>query len=227
MSRRRLAFSLGALAVIAAFVALRRALGLQLQPDSIREAVERLGIWGPFAFVAIVALRIPLGVPSGFALIGGGLLFGSVEGTLYGATGLLISALGAFLGSRWVGRDAVVSRLPARLHYLLDVAGSRLGALFVALGTAYPISVVTSYHLLAGVTGMSLPMFVLAAGTGSLGRAAIYTYFGSRLVQGDPMRLLGAGGLFLAAILAPLALPVPRAWLLQALARRDGEDRVV
>jgi uncharacterized membrane protein YdjX (TVP38/TMEM64 family) len=221
MLRRRIAMALGALAVIGAFVALRRALGLELQPDSIRESVERLGVWGPLGFVAIVALRIPLGVPSGFALIGGGLVFGAVEGTLYGAAGLLISALGAFLGSRWVGREVVESRVPVRLHYLLDVAGSRLGALFVALGTAYPISVITSYHLLAGVTGMSLPMFVLAAGAGSLGRAAIYTYFGSRLVDADPVQLLGAGALFIAAVLLPLALPVPRAWLLQAFARRN------
>jgi uncharacterized membrane protein YdjX (TVP38/TMEM64 family) len=221
MSRRRIRFALGAIALIAVFVALRRALGLELEPDAIRESIDRLGVWGPLAYVAIVALRIPLGVPSGLALIGGGLVFGSLEGTLYGAAGLLISAIAVFLGSRYVGREVIESRVPVRLRYLLDVAGSRVGALFIALGTAYPLSPITSFPLVAGVTTMAVPVFALASGTGSLGRAAIYTYFGSRLVDADPRQLLGAAALFFAAVLLPLALPAPRAWLLQAFARRD------
>ena len=224
MSRRRIRFALGGIALIAVFVALRRALGLELEPNSIRESVDRLGVWGPLAYVAIVALRIPLGVPSGIALIGGGLVFGSVEGTLYGAAGLLISAIAVFLGSRYVGREVIESRVPMRLRYLLDLAGSRAGALFIALGTAYPLSPITSFPLVAGVTTMAWPVFALASGTGSLGRAAIYTYFGSRLIDSDPRQLLGAGALFLAAVLLPLALPAPRAWLFQAFARRDRSD---
>jgi uncharacterized membrane protein YdjX (TVP38/TMEM64 family) len=161
-------------------------------------------------------------MPSALVLIGGGLVFGTVAGTLYGAAGLLASALAMFLSSRWAGRDAVEARLPARFRYLLDVAGSRAGAVFVAVGTAYPLSPITSYHLLAGVTGMALPVFVSAAATGSLGRAAIYTYFGSSLVEAEPVRLLLAGALLLVAMLVPLAFPAPRAWLLQAFERRDA-----
>ncbi|HKA13906.1 MAG TPA: VTT domain-containing protein [Myxococcota bacterium] len=222
MAVRRLWFALGALALIAIFGALRRELGIHLEPESIRDAVGRLGVWGPLVFVGIVALRIPLGVPSALALIGGGLVFGSVEGTLYGAAGLLISAIAVFLVSRWAGRDVIESRVPPRLRYLVDLAGSRVGALFVALGTAYPLSPITSFPLVAGVTGMAMPVFALAAATGSLGRAALYTYFGSRLVEADPGELIGAGALLLAAMVAPLALPAPRAWLFQAFERRDG-----
>src|SRR2546427_8173189 len=154
MSRRRLGIVLGVLVLIAVFSALRRSLGIELEPESIRDAVERLGIWGPLAFVALVALRIPLGVPSALALIGGGLVFGSLEGTLYGAAGLLISALAVFLGARWAGREAVEARVPGRLRYLLDVVGSPLGALFIAVGTAYPRSPITAFPVVAGVTRM-------------------------------------------------------------------------
>jgi uncharacterized membrane protein YdjX (TVP38/TMEM64 family) len=223
MSRRRLWIALGALALVAAFVALRRALGIELAPESIRDAVDRLGIWGPVAFVAIVALRVPLGVPSALVLIGGGLVFGSVEGTLYGATGLLISAVVVFLGSRWAGREAVEARVPVRLRYLLDVASSRLGALLVAVGTAYPLSPITSFSLLAGVTSMAPPVFAIATATGSLVRAALYTYFGSRLIEAEPAGLISSGALFAAALLFPLALPAPRAWLLQAFERRERD----
>jgi uncharacterized membrane protein YdjX (TVP38/TMEM64 family) len=221
LSRRTLGILAVAVVLIAVFATLRRALGIELDPESIRNSVERLGIWGPLVFVGIVALRIPLFVPSAVVLIGGGVMFGSVEGTLYGAAGLLISAIAAFLGSRWAGRDAIESRIPARMRYLFDLAGSRMGALVVALGTAYPISVITSLHLVAGVTSMSLPVFAIAAATGSLGRAALYTYFGSRLIDADPGQMLGVGALFAAALLLPLAFPAPRSWLLQAFARRD------
>jgi membrane protein DedA with SNARE-associated domain len=110
------------------------------------------------------------------------------------------------------------------MRYLFDLAGSRMGAFVVALGTAYPVSVITSFHVVAGVTSMSLPVFAIAAGTGSLGRAALYTYFGSRLVDADPVEMLGVAALFAAALLLPLAFPTPRAWLLQAFERRDPKQ---
>jgi uncharacterized membrane protein YdjX (TVP38/TMEM64 family) len=131
----------------------------------------------------------------------------------------LISAIAAFLGSRWVGREAIETRIPARMRYLFDLAGSRMGAVVVALGTAYPLSLITSLHLVAGVTSMSLPVFAVAAGTGSLGRAALYTYFGSRLIDADPVEMLGVGAIFVAALVFPLVFPAPRGWLLQAFAR--------
>jgi uncharacterized membrane protein YdjX (TVP38/TMEM64 family) len=224
LSRRTVVILLVAAVVLAGFTALRRALGLELNPESIRDSVDQLGFWGPFAFVGIVALRIPLAVPSALILMGGGILFGSVEGTLYGAAGLLISAIGVFLGSRWAGREAVEKRIPVRMRYLFELAGSRIGALVVALGTAYPISVITSFHLVAGVTSMSLPAFIAGAGTGSLGRAALYTYFGSRLVDPDPVEMLGVAAAFAAALLLPLAFPAPRAWLLQAFERSAQPD---
>src|SRR5438128_10031832 len=117
MSRRRIAIVVGVVALLAAFASLRRALGIELEPASIRESVDRLGVWGPLAFVAIVALRIPLGVPSAIALIGGGLVFGSIEGTIYGAAGLLISAIAVFLAARWAGREAIESRVPPRMRF--------------------------------------------------------------------------------------------------------------
>jgi uncharacterized membrane protein YdjX (TVP38/TMEM64 family) len=221
LSRRTIGIALASVALIAFFAALRRALGIHLDPTSIRDAVDGFGFWGPAVFVAIVALRIPLAVPSALVLMGGGIMFGAVEGTLYGAMGLLISATVAFLGSRWAGRDAIEARIPVRMRYLLELAGSRMGALVVALGTAYPVSVITSFHVVAGVTSMSLPVFAVAAGTGSLGRAALYTYFGSRLLDADPVELLGVGALFALALFVPLAFPVPRAWLLGAFERRD------
>jgi uncharacterized membrane protein YdjX (TVP38/TMEM64 family) len=219
--RRRWQFPLLALGLIALFLILRRAIGIELHPDSMREAVQGLGFWGPLVFVGIVIFRIPLMVPSAIVLIAGGLLFGTALGTLYGTLGLSVSAIVVFTTARWTGRSAIEARMPPRLRYLLDVAGSRAGAIFIAVGSAYPMSPITSYHLIAGVTGMSVAMFFAAAAVGCGARAALYTYFGSSLIEADPLQMVIAGGLLLASLLAPLAFSAPRAWLLDSLAGRE------
>lgn len=218
MSRRAWSIAALALGALLLFVVLRRALGLELRPESLREVVEELGIWAPLAYVGIVTFRIPLGVPSAVVLIGGGLVFGTAEGTLYGAIGLLISALVVFTTARWTGREAIERRVPERLRYVLDVAGSRAGAVFIAFGTAYPMSPITSYHLIAGVTAMSVPVFALAAALGCGARSALYTWFGSSLLEADPLRILAAGGLLALAMALPFAFPPTRRWLLGAVA---------
>lgn len=220
MARRWIRLGVGLAVLVAVFVALRGALGLELDPAAIGAAMERLGPFAPLAFVGLVVFRVPLGLPSQLVLIGGGAVFGALEGTLYGAVGLLLSALVYFVAARWAGRQAVESRLPERLRGLLDVAASRAGALFMAVGTAYPFGPITSYHLLAGITAMSVAVFTLAVGAGALVRAALYTAFGSALMEGDGRAMLGAGACALIALFLPLAFSGPRGWLLQAMGRR-------
>jgi len=217
--RRPVLLGVGAVTLFAAFLTLRWQLGLDFEAEAFRRAIDAMGVWAPLAFVLLVAFRVPLGFPSQLVLVGGGLAFGTVPGTLYGAAGLVVSALVLFLASRWAGRDAVVARVPGRLRYLLDVASSRLGAAFVAVGTGYPVGPITLYHMLAGITKMATPTFVVAVAAGSLVRAAIYTYFGSSLLSGETDRLLLASGLLLLAGTLPLLFSRPRAWILQAVGR--------
>jgi uncharacterized membrane protein YdjX (TVP38/TMEM64 family) len=217
--RRWLFLGLATVVLSAVFLALRRQLGLAFDADSLRGAVDAMGVWGPLVFVLLVAFRVPLGFPSQLLLVAGGLAFGTVAGTLYGAAGLVVSGVVLFTAARWAGRDAVVARVPGRLRALLDVASSRLGAVFVAVGTGYPLGPITLYHLLAGVTKMAPPAFVVAVVVGSLVRAAVYTYFGSSLLSGDGDRLLQASAVLLLAAVLPLAFSRPRAWLFQVVGR--------
>ena len=70
MRSRRSWIVLGICALaLAGFVALRRALGIDFDPQSLQQAVAGLGIWGPLVYVGIVAFRAPLGLPSGVVLI--------------------------------------------------------------------------------------------------------------------------------------------------------------
>lgn len=212
--------------VLVALLLVRRALGLEFAPEAVQASVQRMGIWAPLVFVFIMAFRVPLGLPSQVVAMGGGLIFGTLAGSAYGAIGITISAVVIFVGSRWAGRDVVETRLPPRLKPLMELASSRVGAAFMALGTGYPFGPITMYHAVAGVTGMALPIFIPAVLLGALVRSATYTYFGSSLASGDSARLIQAVGILALLWLVPLAIPRTRAWLLQALGRmpRDSQE---
>lgn len=212
---RLLRLALLALALVVGLLALRRGLGLELDSDSLERAVASLGIWAPLAYVGIVAFRVPLGLPSQLVLMGGGLVFGTLEGTLFGALGILLSAVLLFAGARWAGREVVEERLPPRMRPVFDLAETRLGALFMAVGTGYPFGPITMYHLIAGVTGMALVVFVLAVSIGALMRSALFTYFGSRLVSGDLSGLAVACAAIGVVVIVPLCFSRSRAWLVQ------------
>ncbi len=220
---RRLAVTASVIvALFVGFGLLRLHLGLQFSVESLRATVDGLGVWAPVAYVGFVAFRVPLGFPSQIVLLGGGLLFGTFEGTLYGAVGLTVSAVVLFLGSRWAGREVVEARIPERLRPLLDIASSRAGTAFIAVGTGYPFGPVTVYHISAGVTAMAFVGFAIAAAAGSTVRSATFTYFGSSLVSGQLDRVLLALFVLSIAIVLPLLFPRPRAWLRQVFQR----DRV-
>lgn len=206
---------------IAGFVVLRRALGLELNPHSLQEAVADLGIWGPLVYVGIVAFRAPLGLPSGVVLIGGGLAFGALTATLCGALGLTLSAVATFLAARMAGRASIESRLPDRMRPLIELAGSRLGAIAVSVGTAYPFGPVTLFCLLAGVTGMALAVFVVAVGTGALGRAALFTFFGNRIVEEGARGALEGAVVMALVVVIPLLIPRTRRWVFAVLRARE------
>lgn len=227
--KERLALvGIAVVALFAGLLWLRGESGVEFNAESLRDAVARLGAWAPLVYVLVVAFRVPLGVPSQVVLIGGGLLFGTLAGTLYGIAGLVASALVLFTGARWAGQESVVARLPARFQPLLDIAGSRAGVVFVAVGTGYPFGPVTMYHIAAGVTQMSLRAFVLAVTLGSAVRSLTYTFFGSSAVSGNSERILQALGVFSLALVVPLLFRRPRSWILQATGRSnpspgDGE----
>ena len=114
--RHRKVFALGLvwLALIAAAWLASGSVGLERNPDSIRNFIRELGAVGPVVFIALIGFRLFLGVPSQPMLVVAGLCFGIAAGTLYGAVGLTLSAGITFGLARWTGREAVERNLPSR-----------------------------------------------------------------------------------------------------------------
>jgi uncharacterized membrane protein YdjX (TVP38/TMEM64 family) len=212
----------GALAALAVLLGValyaRTRLGISWDLDGLRAFMEGLGAWGPLAFIGVVTFRTVLFVPSQLALIAGGICFGTTGGTLYGAIGLLASGLLVFVLTRWLGADAVRSRVPQAAQRALAAAGSRGGAVLVGIGTGYPVGNVTGYHAAAALTPMRYDVFTAAVALGSLLRAWTYAYFGNAILERSTAELVAiALGVAAAAALLPLLHPRVRAWLRERL----------
>ena len=221
---RRSVLGLGVLGVllVGAFL-IRRALGIEWSASSVREAVAGFGAWGPVVFILLMGLRTFLFVPSQILLVAGGLCFGALAGSLYGAVGIVVSGSLAFAVARWVGREAVLANVPPRLRWAFSAASSRAGAAVVFVGTGYPVGPVTAFHAGAGLTAMAIPVFVGALAAGGLVRAGTYAWFGSALVEGDTSVLVAAALALAALASLPLVHPRGRAWLRRTFAPHEPD----
>ena len=169
--------------------------GFDLDPRALRERIDGFGWLAPVAYIAAAALRPFLGLPSWVVMSAGGLLFGVSGGILWGSIGFSLGAVLAFSIARGLGREAVAVRLQGRAASIERYVAER-GAPWMALYTAVPVTVLTPVHLGAGLTGMSLLAFALAALGGFLPRTALYSFFGNSIAEGN----LGRIGLALVLI---------------------------
>ena len=196
-------------AIVGTGLVARDILGLEWSLDSVRQTVERMGLWGPVAFVAMVSFRHFLLLPHMVVLVAGGLAFGTLEGTIYGAIGIWNTAMGVFVLTRWFGADTLRKRLPPRLQPVLERASSRGGVETLALVNAYPFMTITVFHAAAGLTTMSTLAFAIAIALTSPIRTWTYSYFGSAIMEGSWQHIAGATAVAL-LLLTPLLIPSVR-----------------
>jgi uncharacterized membrane protein YdjX (TVP38/TMEM64 family) len=219
-SRRFLVAAVVAIAVAMGWY-LRARSGIEWDLETARELVEAMGFWAPGIFIVLVTFRLVFLVPSQIMLTVGGICFGFLWGTVYGAIGVTLSGILAFGLARYLGDDLLRRRVSPALQRALDVASRRMGALLVTIGTAYPIGPLTGYHLGAGLTGMSLSLYLSALVPGALIRASLFTFLGSRVAELG-IREAWPAFLIVSAFLAPLLHPRVRSWVAEGL--RSSSD---
>ena len=188
---------------------LRASIGIEWSATSIQTYVAGLGIKAPLIFLGLVAFRQVLLIPSAIVLTAGGLLFGVAMGTLLGGAGIVMSGCICFLLARFMGGEWVHERLQARVGRY-DERANAAGPILVGLMTAHPLGLLTPFHLAAGVSGMSLLVFLATVLLTGPIRAASYSVLGSSLVEiGSPRFYLASAVLILIALL-PVAHPKVR-----------------
>ena len=199
--------------LLAAAQTLRERLGIEWSAESIRETVAGFGLWAPGGFLVLVMFRQLLALPSVLVLTSAGLLFGAGLGTALGGAGIALNACVLFGTARLMGRDWVVPKIHARWPEF-EARAQAAGPPFVALMTGHPMGVLTPFHFAAGVSGMTLAVFVAVVLPAALIRAACYSFLGAYLLDPGSPGFWIASVVLVAVALLPLAHPAVRARLL-------------
>lgn len=198
-ARRRFVYFLGFVLTTAA-IAFFRLRDLPLTAESVREAVLSWGALAPFAYIMVLALRPFLFFPSTLLFIAAGLAFGPLLGTLYAAVGGTVGAVVTFLLARWLGREFVQARLPARLQRMQE---NEWGAGLIFFLNLVPIVPMTAVCYGAGLSRVPLTSYTLAVLGGITPRAFAYTFFGDSLLDVGSTQFLAAIGFLCLLVIVP------------------------
>ena len=220
---KKLAAALFVAVAVAGGLVLRRQLGIEgdLDPTAFRAKVEAMGPLAPAIFVAAVALRFVLFIPSAVLLTVGGAIFGLALGTLYGALGITLMGLVQYLAVHVAGAESLRAHVPARFEAALRAARSWRGAATLAVVSAYPVGPQTPVQLAAALAGMSLVTFLASVAGGGMLRAGLFSWFGSSLLEGD--NVLAVAVVMLLIVAAPFVHPRTRATVLSWVRPRENE----
>jgi uncharacterized membrane protein YdjX (TVP38/TMEM64 family) len=164
--------------------------------------------------VGVLAADLVLPVPSSMVATLGGAQLGVVVGTLCGWLGMTAGAAAGWWLGRTTSRRALARLDDAdrdRLLGRLVDRQRRFGPLAIVLSRPLPL-VAEAAAILAGATGMRLADFLLAAGSGNLAIALVWSIAGAAGRQADSLQW---------AVVASLAVPVAVTWL---VTRRDRQS---
>lgn len=153
-------------------------------PEEIQRAADGAGAWAPIAFVALCAGLTLAFFPFPLVAAAGGILFGTLEGTLLSILGGSVGAVLAFLVARYGAHAAVEALAGDRLRRFQSAVARRgfVAVLYARIVPGVPRDV-ANYAF--GLTGASFGAFTAATVIGIAPRAFAYTALGGSLGNFD------------------------------------------
>jgi uncharacterized membrane protein YdjX (TVP38/TMEM64 family) len=165
-----------AVAVVAVLVIIGRQLSDQL--PNLTQSVERLGVWGPIAFIGIYIVSTVAFVPASLLTLAAGALFGVPLGVVYVLLGATIGAFCSFLIARYVARDWVAARVQKDVRFAaIDRAIAAQGRKVVFLLRLSPVIPFNVLNYALGLTQVRA-LDYLVASAGMIPGTLLYVYSG-------------------------------------------------
>ncbi|MEN8184526.1 MAG: VTT domain-containing protein, partial [Myxococcota bacterium] len=121
---RRLALGIAVLGILAALLALG-GLDLLRDPERVAALYTETGPWGPLVFLLLFTFLEPVGVPGVLFFVPAALVWPPAQAFLLTWLGALGAAAFGFAFARWLARDWVADRLPARFRRIDERIGER------------------------------------------------------------------------------------------------------
>ena len=177
-------------------------------PQVLRYYVRSLGLWGPIAYIGLLALTVVVSQLPGVPLaVAAGLVWGSLLGGAYTVAGGFLGSLIAYYLGRTLGRSAMRS-LTGKVITFSRAKGAFYLSWVVFISRLLPIVPFDVVSYASGVTGLNLPLYAAATLLGMIPSVLLLTRLGSAVVLSPVLAL----GLSVVAALSLLVL----VWLIRA-----------
>jgi uncharacterized membrane protein YdjX (TVP38/TMEM64 family) len=213
-----------AVALVAAFALLLRALPIVAWLDAFKAWVQGVGPIGYVLYVLVYVVCCVLVVPALALTLGSGAIFGFVGGAIVNVIGATLGATAAFLLARGVLRHRVERMTSGNAKFsALDRAITREGTKIMWLVRVSGFPPFTWVNYAFGLTGIGLGPFLLTTFFGIIPGTIAFTYAGAAgaaALSGSGNRVLlivtAVGAILVSAFIARIAT--------QAIRRAGVED---
>jgi Uncharacterized conserved protein len=152
--------------------------------DEMRALIDSFGPYGPFVFIGLCIAGVFLHLPEIILIALGGLLFGVVEGFIYGWIGVIAGTTGTFLCVRYIVRDIFQKSLERRFHRLqaFDEHLAEHGFLTVLL-LRLVLFVAPPLNWAIGLTRVRFCQYIAGSALGVIPGIAITCYFADSITH--------------------------------------------
>ncbi|MCB9600932.1 MAG: TVP38/TMEM64 family protein [Sandaracinus sp.] len=183
-SPRARALRIGLVAAAAGLLVVAWRLGILdvfAEPERLRTWIVERGAWGQLAFVIAFALLQPFGVPGTVFVLVAPLLWPWPEAYALSMVGVMIASTIGFSFARFVARDWVERRVPAKFRRYEDALARR--GFFTVFALRFVLWMPPALHAFFGVSRVSFATHFWASLVGYALPLLGMAYFGERLFE--------------------------------------------
>ncbi|SEH55495.1 Uncharacterized membrane protein YdjX, TVP38/TMEM64 family, SNARE-associated domain [Halopenitus malekzadehii] len=166
--------------------------------EELRVWIAQFGVFAPIVFVLIQATQVVVApIPGQVVALVSGYLFGSVPGTVYSLTGVLIGSAVAFSLAKRFGRSLVEDLLHEDVIDRFDGFVERVGIPGLLVFVLIPGLPDDAICFLSGLTTLRLRTFIAIISVGRLPAYVLTVYAGGEFADGQ----IGTGLLLIGIII--------------------------
>lgn len=186
-----LVLGIGAAALLAVYVFFPQ-LKSSFNPEHIREFLLGFGSWSYLVFFALLALSIPLPIPSAPIAIAGGYLFGTFTGMALSLAAAIAGSTVSFFLARKLGKDFLLKMVHEHhFRHFLHIF-KRRGMPSAIVSYAIPVFPSDSVSLILGFAGIKFTAFLLAVTVGHIPRYLLLSALGDDFHTGFSLAVTAA-----------------------------------
>jgi uncharacterized membrane protein YdjX (TVP38/TMEM64 family) len=199
--RRGIAAAVGvAVLAVGLYVFVSRYAGFLTNAEALRTWLDQFGVFAPIVFIGLQALQVVVApIPGQVVALVAGFLFGSLWGTVYSLTGVLIGSAVAFSLSKRYGRSFVENVIHEDVIERFDGFVDTVGVPGLFAFVIIPGLPDDAICFLSGLTKWSLPTFMGVIAVGRLPAYVLTVYAGGELASGRFLSAMALVGLVVAA----------------------------